>query len=441
MIRLATDPSVWKKFWPNRRPRQFWYLYPSKDVATIEFHTKWEAEFLPRGQYKTHPQYGWRSDITAKDIVAIHFNTGISIYFKTYKQDPQTLQTGTVDYVGCDEELPENLWPELRARLYASDGYFSAVFTPTLNQEMWRRAMECVGEKEELFPDALKLQISMYDCLQYEDGSATPWTLEKIRKAERDCTSKMEINRRIHGKFVRESGRKYPTFDPDRHYIPPFPIRADHQIFCAVDPGGGGEGHPAAICFVAAEADYKKAYVIRTWRGDNIETTSGDILQKFVELRGNLRPIQQVYDWQAKDFGMIARRSGESFLPADKSRTSGEDVVNTLFRNGMLHIFDTDENRKLGSELLTLMQTHAKTNAKDDLIDSLRYTLMSIPFDWTAIELVNVENQEKVIETRPLTEAEYLAWQIRERRGEFTPKDDSEWGEISEEIDFWNNEY
>lgn len=441
MIHLATSPDLWAEYWPKRRPRQFWYFYPSKDVATIEFKTKWEAEFLPRGQYKDHPQYGWRADFTAKDIVAIHFNTGVSIYYKTYKQDPQTLATGTCDYVGLDEELPEHLWAELRARLYASSGYLSAVFTPTLNQEMWRRAMECVGEKEELFPEALKMQISMYDCLQYEDGSETPWTLEKIRKIEQDCTSKMEIARRIHGKFVQESGRKYPTFDPDIHYISPFPIRPDHHIYTAVDIGGGGTSHPAAMVFIACEPDYKKGYVIRTWRGDGIETTSGDILQKYIELRGNLKPISQFYDWQAKDFGMIAARSGESFLPADKSRNKGEDILNTLFRNGMLFIFDTEENRKLGGELLTLMNAKLKNHAKDDLCDAFRYASVSIPWDWTAIDLNDPEKVEKVVENRPLTEAEYQAWQIRERRGENLERDQSAWGEISEEFDYWNSTY
>ena len=80
----------------------------------------------------------------------------ITIYFKTYSQNVTDLQAGTVSFIFCDEELPISLFPELSARLIATDGYFSMVFTATLGQEYWRLTMEPDEENGEIekHPDA-----------------------------------------------------------------------------------------------------------------------------------------------------------------------------------------------------------------------------------------------------------------------------------------------
>ncbi len=165
MIQWATSPQYWKNLWPAwaNTPRQFWYLYPSSGVATVEFEKKWVPEFLPRGKMKDDPVYGWTDEYKAGFIQACHFKTGVTIYFKTYSQNTQDLQTSTAHYIGFDEELPESLYSEIQLRLVHSEGYLSGVFTPTLGQEFWREAIEVRGYKER-FPDALKLQVSMYDC-------------------------------------------------------------------------------------------------------------------------------------------------------------------------------------------------------------------------------------------------------------------------------------
>jgi len=107
---------------------QFWYLYPSKPVINAEFETKWK-QFLPKGDMKNDPYYGWKEERKQGDVVAIHFNSGVHVYFKTYEQNVQNLQTGTCDAIFCDEELPIELYDELTFRISASDGYFHMVFT------------------------------------------------------------------------------------------------------------------------------------------------------------------------------------------------------------------------------------------------------------------------------------------------------------------------
>jgi phage terminase large subunit-like protein len=451
MIHWATEPLVWPKI-SNREPRLFWYLYPTMDVIKTEVDTKWVPEFLPRGIYKSSEKYGWEIDRTSKAVEGIRFSSGVYLQFKTYGQGAKVLQTSTLDVIACDEELPEDMYDELNARLIATQGIFSMVFTATLGQEMWWRAMEVRGEGE-LFKDALKMNVSMYDCLKYEDGSPSPWTEQRIATIK----SKSEILRRVYGRFVKDEGKKYPSFNPEIHFVEPKKIPTSYRLYAGVDIGtGGGVNHPAAITFIAVSPDYRIGYVVDGWRGDNSITTSADILDQFRKMKYNshlnkYHIASQAYDHASKDFFLIATRAGEPFVPAKKNHQEGEDMINTLFKCGMLFIFDTDELRKLGSEIMSLMAAAAKGRAKDDFTDSMRYAITQVPWDWSILESADtLSDDEKgelldkseAIRMGNLSEDEVIALQIRERRGENIYGDGKKenWG-YGEEIEEWNNYY
>lgn len=385
-IHWATSPDLWPSLWKNT-PNQFIYFYPTSNQASIEFKTKWQL-FLPRGAYKDHPQYGWKEEIKNKEIFAIHFNTGISLFFKSYKQGAEALQTATAYAVFLDEECPEELWDELVFRVAATDGYIHMVFTATIGQELWRKTIEPRDADEEKFPQAFKLQVSMYDCQKYVDGSNSPWTNERINQVIATCKSHQEVQRRVFGKFVKDSGLKYPMFDVKRHMKPKHPVPQSWVYYAAVDMGNGGEeGHPAAIVFVAVRPDYRQGRVVKCWRGDGVRTTASDVFLKYKELREELKVqmTQQIYDWASVEFGEIASRNGEPFTKAEKSHAIGEQVVNVLFRNDMLAIYEDGESGKLAGELCSLTVEGAKRTKKDDLADALRYTLVAIPWDWSVI--------------------------------------------------------
>jgi phage terminase large subunit-like protein len=398
-IDWATNVAKWDDLWPrasNLRTKQFWYLYPSSKQVRAEFETKW-PEFLPSGKYKTEKEidgkpnyYAWKDIWIGRDLYAIHFFvSNVFIYFKTYSQDVENLQTGTVDALFCDEELPEELYEELIFRISASKGYFHMVFTATLGQDFWRRAMEPEEGEVEVLPEAAKWTVSMYDCLTYEDHSPSHWTPEAIQEVIDRCSSQAEVLKRVFGKFISLSGRKYEQFDLKRHMVKDFPdLPPGWLVFAGVDPGSGGkENHPAAVCFVAVTPDLRQGRVVEGWRGDGIETSSGDVFMKFLELRDRrgFRLIRQFYDWADKDFDIISTRNGCPFEAADKSHTKGEQILNTLFKNDMLTIDSTPELQKLGSELASLRRDTAKNKAKDDFSDALRYAVTQIPWDFTAI--------------------------------------------------------
>lgn len=424
-IHWATDKSLWPKLWPSSisQPNVFWYFYPTMDVAEEEWQLKWSL-FMPRD--RDCPVYGWREVRKNNKIYQIEFNSGVTVIFKSYAQSIQDLQTGTIYAVFADEELPLSHFPEIQARLNATDGYFSMVFTATLGQEYWRKSIEGGGD-EELHPDADKWQVSLFDCVTYADGSPSPWTFEKIKRACLRAASNPdsqnaikgcetltqlqkivkdlpdpEIQRRIMGKFVFVGGRKFEAFRRERNVSDPHPLPSNWLTYTGVDYGSGGEsGHPAAMVFVGVSPDFKMGRVYRARRMDGVLTTAQDVLDEYLRVRGKIVPVLQTYDWSSKDFHTFASRRGISFQKAEKDQDWGVGTLNTLFKSGMLKIYDDDpELEKLITELMTLKATTLKRDAADDLCDALRYAVMAVPWDWSALDEVSFDEEGRLKEPK-----------------------------------------
>jgi phage terminase large subunit-like protein len=434
-IDWATNKEKWPLLW-RRTPKQFWYMYPSSKVLEAEWTTKW-SQFLPGGEYKDSQIYGWKEEKSHGGISAVHFKSGVHLYFKTYAQKASDLQAGSVDALFLDEECPVELWDELANRTNATDGYIHMVFTATLGQEMWRKTMEPREDEQELFPTAAKWCVSLYDSMKYMDGTRSQWSEKRIQEIKNKCKSHAEFLKRVMGRFVVSGGRKYESFDATKHMKAPFEIPYDWLIYEGVDIGSGGEeGHPSAICFVAVRPDYKKGVAFRGWRGDGIVTTAGDTFQKHLELKKTInRPIVlQAYDYASKDFYTIAQRAGESFVQAEKSHEIGEGIINTLFKNDMLVVFDDEEMSKLGGELATLQEKTSKKKAKDDFIDAFRYAVAQIP--WQFEVLLSGDMSEPPVQEE-LTDAQR---EIHDRRGFVSSEPIDEQG-FNAEFEEWNEAY
>lgn len=462
-IHWATDKRLWPKIWPKSpNPSQFWYLYPSQDTASSEFKFKWLPEVMPRiGEFSLdpedawchHPIYGWEAVYAGRHgskygrlVTGIKFTSGVTIFFKAYTQNVHHLQSGTVHMITCDEELPEDLYDELKFRLAATDGVFNMVFTATRNQLLWYLALEGRGSNER-FPDALKLQISMDDCQVYEDGSPGHYTQKRIEKIISDCRDEAEIDRRVRGRFVKDSAVRYSSFDPIRHMVKPISLPKGVRYFGGVDIGSGGSAtaHPSAIGIIAVQPDFRRGWVIAGKRYDRTPTTAGDVFLEYIRIRGDRQMMIQTADPCARDFHVIAERSGETFLKPERNMAWGADIVNTLFRNDMLFIFDIPELQPLATELMTLKDDTNKSQAKDDFIDAaLRYPCSFVPWDWSAIR--NIPSEEEIHERltreeKAWTPEKALAEQIRQRRGEIEVPGDDNWKDLIEELGDWNEAY
>ncbi len=436
-IEWATNKDKWPLLW-RREPKQFWYMYPSAKVAQAEWLTKW-SQFMPKGKFKADPVYGWKERIENGTIVSIHFNSGVHVFFKTYSQSAEDLQSGTLDALFCDEEMPAELWDELQMRLNASDGYFHMVFTATLGQDFWRQTMEPRDDEKERFPSAFKRCVSLYDSQVYMDGTPTQWTNEKIERVKARCQSHNEFLKRVMGRFVVSGGRKYESFDATKHMKTSHPIPESWMIYEGVDIGGGGEhSHKAAICFVAVRPDFRSGRAFLGWRGGHEITTAGDVFEKHLELKKKLRrpPSRMLYDWSSKDFGTIAARAGEPFEKAEKGHDIGEDIINTLFKNDMLFIYEDGELAKLAGELSTLQKATSKTKAKDDFCDAFRYAVTKVPWDFSFLTGAKPDGFEENPEA-PRNRKEQEIHERRTRFEEATPEEAA----LEQEFEEWNSLY
>jgi hypothetical protein len=267
-------------------------------------------------------------------------------------------------------------------------------FTATRGQTFWKNAIESRGEKE-TFKDAFKIQISQYDCLKYADGSETPWTIDRIKRNEAKCKNNAEVKRRIYGRFMVDSGLLYSGFDESRNVID-YPKTESGLIYKGVPPGwsvysgidygsGGEHNHPSAIVFISVSPDFKKMRLFRAKRFDKTQMTAGDLYQEYVKLRGNLRPVNQAYDWAATDLGTIAARNGDVLNKADKNHASGELALNSAFKSGILKVYRNNETEKLVDEITSLKDGYDKRRTADDLVDATRYAVNAIPIDWAAL--------------------------------------------------------
>lgn len=465
LIKIATEPETWPKYWPDAhkagiKPAQWWYLYPSIDVASVEFREKWEP-LLPRHD-EEHPQYGWKTIKSGTKIRELSFNTGINIYFKSYEQSVQNLQSGSCYLLVCDEELPTNLLPELQMRTNATRGYMWFVFTATLGQEFWKNVVE---ERTRWKKEARVWQVSLYDCQKYADGTKSKWTTKVIKETIAKCTSEAEAQRRVFGRFVRTEGLAFPTFSRDRHLMPYRRIPKDWLVVAGVDYGSGiggatgdgrDRGHPSSIAFVAVNPQKTQAVVMRSWRGDGVQTTCQDVVNRYRDMAATVPSVDYIYyDFSAKDLYTFAMQVGLPFMPADKSRTTGVDLINVLLKNNRLVFLhpaigdasveqtidgvpdDMLEGLKLASEMESLSATAHKTMAKDDLCDALRYCLNGVGFDWATITThgSNVIGEGLALTTKPANKV-FTVDDLRREAENHRSKQEY----ITEELEFWQSQ-
>src|SRR5690606_5258303 len=246
--------------------------------------------------------------------------------------------------------------------------------------------------------------------------------------------------KRIMGRFVMTTGLRVPAFSIKDHMKPPHPLPTSWSVYAGVDPGSGGEkGHPAAIVFVAVSPDFRQGRVIAAWRGDGILTTSGDIVEKFIEIkRGRqLFPVLQCYDFADKDFETIATRMNEPFVKADKDRDRGFQTLNTLFKYNMLALYSGDpEIMKLANDFSTLREDAKKQKAQDDLVDACRYVCAMIPSDFSIINQQTAEeppHAEEEIAEDPATR------RALERRARARGPQEAKAHTIEDEFEFWDD--
>lgn len=437
MIRYCTDKSLWKQF--KKKPTIAFYLYPDRDTITREVKSKW-TEFLPCNGYENDPVYGYKIKYEGKYASHIEWNSGVTLYFKSYglsnvKETAHRLQASTPFIVAADEVLPIELWPELQMRI-ASPANKGAMFwmnaTPTRPVAYWAD----VQAGRVIIPNSWVNTTSMYDCLTYECGSKSIWTIKKIKEIEQTLPDQMSIDIRVHGLFKAVDGLALSSFDKEHNLTEGHPLKGG-RYQCGIDYGIGGSegGHPSSIVIVWINDDNTQARIVRSWVGVGQRTTVDDVLNKYIEMANSLG-LNQIettyYDWACAEMQEIGNRRGLTLIKADKSRDKGFATLNSLFKNSMLKIYKKDNEswERLVYEIENLRADAKKSSAEDDGIDALRYAISNIIFNFE-----NITVKEDGTPKKPTTP------KLIKRRGEKIDYDDFEENDLTyeEEIDEWND--
>ena len=452
LVALATDKTLWKKLWVDQ-PQLFLYLLPNQKLHNENALTKW-VSVLPRGEKREDDYYGWEWEKRGKDFLGINFNNGLRIRFLSYGQNIHSLQNLSAHVIAFDEEPNWDIVPEVQTRTsairvadgniaHAYGGFKIFGFTATKSQTYFREILEERGENER-FPvsqgNVYKRTVSLYDCKKHASGAPSQWTEEKIEKIKSSLPTEAEIKRRVYGRFQASEGLVYQSFEMTRNTI-------DHKVelpptwgyYGGIDYGAGGTSHPSAIVLVAVDPEYHKAYVTDCWLGLGELTTCDDVILKYMEMIKKKNVIMSHYDWAAKDLHTFATRRGVSLFKANKDRDKGRNILNALFKSGMLKIEATDYfNNRLISEIGGLTdKIHKKhQSAQDHLTDALRYAVSSIPWDFTnpTDTKLKVEIAHTLKGNRVRLRSGRMSYLTKDEGPQSIESELHEWGDLFEEF-------
>jgi phage terminase large subunit-like protein len=383
IILFATAVEIWKDLWPGLKkdaPNPFWYFHVSQGLMTDEFEEKWIPEFLPRGEMKNHETFGWEVKYSYQKVSSLTFNSGVKISFKSYEQKAKIQQGGSVYYVACDEELPAERFEELDQRRSATNGYFDMVFTATIGQRFWWRAIEGTGRKE-TFKDAFKQQISKRDCLTYMDGSPSIWTEEKIRREEERCRNETQKLVRIEGRFIRDFNVLLPSFSWANTIKATGLEEGNTYGLVYVSPETGY----AAILALKVNDTHDKAEVVDCHYFEDKDVSSVEmyvVFAAFAERHGFTNCWCNV---EGKDFIEIAKNREPYVTPMKMPKFQSAKMMNSLFKYNVLSIV---KNSEMAEDFIYQLQNADKDddNFKEtEMVGALVLGCSQIPWQFSKI--------------------------------------------------------
>ena len=427
-LNLGWRPELWPEYFGQRTPKLFLYLYPDKDTATTEFETKWLPYMTQNPKDET---YGFKAIYDNRKISKIMFSSGVIINFRFYTQHPKNIQAATADMVGMDEECPQSHWDELMVRTQGTrvlgSGMISQVFTATLGQAYLFDTMERRGTPQEKFKKAYKDQISMYDCIEYADGSPGKYTAQQIEdEIIPTFSSQNEIDKRVFGRFVKDSGMLY-YFNEKKNTEPyNWEIVKDWQFYVGVDFGSGGvHGHSSAIALVAIDPTWTHVRVVKTYHSQKTRMTQGDLLEVFKK-RFHKYGAFNSFDNAAVDFGQLAARESLPFVAAEKNHEIGVGLLNTILKTGQLKFFsgpEAGDNQIVIQEFMTIDSDTPKNKRVDDGADAVRYAIAGQAVRITPMKGSTAPKVQEVSDPR-----------LRFYKGlDKDPAMESDWGDVIEQ--------
>ncbi len=153
-----------------------------------------------------------------------YLKNGSTVEFMSYDQEVDKFESASRHWIHHDEEPPRGIYIANKMRLLDTRGDMWFTMTP---QHGLTWVYDEIYEQAGVNPN---IQIWLFDSLK--NPYLNKDEINEIIKG----LDPQEVEARIHGKFVQLSGLIYKEYNPEKHYIPTFPI-PDHWVkICSIDP-------------------------------------------------------------------------------------------------------------------------------------------------------------------------------------------------------------
>jgi phage terminase large subunit-like protein len=197
--------------------------------------------------YKWCPP-SWRiGDVNESDwfVKIRRIDGGIcTIYFKTYDQGREVWQGAGVGFIHLDEEHPQEIYKEARARLVDTRGRMLITLTPVSGMGWIYDRLYVPGLNER------REQIEVIEGALAEYDESRPFcvgrvlvphlTYEDVIAFAEEYPDPDELAIRVFGQFRKRAGLIFKDFEPARHVVPRFDVPDGWMVWGGLDPGFHG---------------------------------------------------------------------------------------------------------------------------------------------------------------------------------------------------------
>ena len=210
----------------------------------------------------------------------IRLKNGNVIELKAYEQGYEKFQGRAIDAAYCDEQMPQNIFTEIQARLMDRNGYFSLSATP-IKPQRWLEDRIATAHKTD-FVQYANLEDNRKSRGGYLDDSEIDGLIAEWPEETRVT--------RVDGHFGSYQGAVYKTFNRNDHVVDRIPFEKSHYHYRSID---FGFNNPFVCLWGFMDSDrcwwiYKEHFkaqellafhaskIINNTNGYNIKTTYSD---------------------------------------------------------------------------------------------------------------------------------------------------------------------
>jgi hypothetical protein len=245
----------WIKERIEKRNLRIWMLHTSH-FTSVSAQQNVFYKYLPKElknlKKSVHTQIGYSQKNGFTDNTAVYM--GNQVWFMNYFQDIKVIEGGEVDFIWCDELVPQDWLETLRYRLVTRNGKMLITFTPvegytSVVKEYVNSAKITHWKESDLLPNSnvigvpaghmpymAKNVFGKHACIWYHsrDNPYNNWS--RMKETLRGKTTN-EIKIRAYGWAEATAGSQFPLFN-DHNIFSKDPREIEGTNYMVVDPAG-----------------------------------------------------------------------------------------------------------------------------------------------------------------------------------------------------------